>query len=89
MYFINRYRHCNDWLCFDFSRLFIAFQIKKITTIIQLLFYTFDNMKTVKLTSRNCSNISLFGVSWFKAYINRDGCLPKPLYCYLSNINAN
>lgn len=46
-------------------------------------------MKTVNLVSRSCCNIKLFGISWFRANVNRDGCLPKRVFYYSSNINAN
>lgn len=26
---------------------------------------------------------------WYRAFVDRTGCLPKSVFCYLSTINAN
>lgn len=29
------------------------------------------------------------GITWFKAYLNREGCLAKKVFCFRTNIIAN
>ncbi len=47
-------------------------------------------MANIILTHSNLNKRAKeFGINWFKAYVNRSGCLPKKVFCYSTNIIAN
>lgn len=47
-------------------------------------------MATITVTQSflNCK-ADTFGITWFRAYVERSGCLPKKVFCYSTNIIAN
>lgn len=47
-------------------------------------------MSTITVTQSFLNQaVHRIGITWFRAYINRSGCLPKKTFCYNTNILAN